>query len=106
MSNWGPNPVTAGFLTGYGPGHRPGPADGGYAESTIDVRARKALILGFLAIFPLSFVAGIPAIIEGARALRAIGASDGALHGRGKAWAGIALGVVSIVAFAGYLVLR
>ena len=106
MSFYGQNPETAPFLNGYGPGRRSGPGDGGYAESTTDVRARRALILGALAIFPLSFVAGIPAIVEGSRALHAISTSEGTLHGRGKAWTGIALGVLSIVGFVAYLILR
>jgi hypothetical protein len=106
MSYFGQNPETAPFLNGYGPGRRTGPGDVGYPLTTTDVRARQAESMGALAIFPLSFVAGIPAIVEGSRALRAISTSEGTLHGRGKAWTGIALGVVSIVGFVAYLILR
>jgi hypothetical protein len=43
-------------------------------------------------------VAGIPAIILGARALQRIKVSDGELRGRAAAWCGIALGRLSILA--------
>jgi hypothetical protein len=107
MTFYGQNPETAPFLNGYGPGTRPGsPADGVFADAPTDARARKALVLGILAIVPLSIVAGIPAIIMGVRALRAIRASGGYLRGVRTAWTGVLLGVLSFVILGSYLALR
>jgi hypothetical protein len=70
-------------------------------------RARNALILGLLGIFPFGIVTGIPAVLVGVRALRHIEASEGALKGRGIAWCGIALGCLSVaLAVVFYLLLR
>ncbi len=95
------NPSSSGFLGGYSPGQVPGapmPEDNAFAAGTLDSRARNALILGILGV-PLSILAGIPAILVGAHALRRIAASNGALRGRGIAWCGIVLGSLSVVAF-------
>lgn len=101
------DPGTAGFLGGYSPGAVPGlptsPYDK-YPAGTTYSRARNALVLGVLAI-PLSILAGIPAIVVGAHALRVIDVSDGALKGRGVAWAGIVLGCLSVATFLAILYL-
>jgi hypothetical protein len=71
---------------------------------TADGRATRALVLGILGIFPLSILAGIPAIVLGTHALRHITTSGGALTGRWRAWTGIVLGCLSIAAFAAFVV--
>jgi hypothetical protein len=54
-------------------------------------RARSALTLGVLSLV-LGFLTGIPAIWLGGKALRYIGAAEGALRGRWAAYVGIILG--------------
>jgi hypothetical protein len=107
MSMMPPTDPGSAAFAGYSPGAVPGAptGDGSYADAPTTPRARKALILGILAIFPLSVVAGIPAIITGVRALRDIEASDGFLRGTKTAWTGIALGVIGTLVFVGYLVM-
>jgi hypothetical protein len=51
-----------------------------------------------------SILAGIPAIFVGAHSLRRLKA-DPALRGRGIAWAGIALGCLSVLAFVWFVYL-
>jgi hypothetical protein len=65
------------------------------APDSIDSRARNALTLGLLSLL-LGVLTGIPAIWVGSKALRHINAADGALRGRGAAWAGIALGCLGV----------
>jgi len=100
-------PVNAGFSGGYSPDPHPGlpnsPQDK-VDNGTTDGRATRALVLGILGIFPLSILAGIPAILAGSRALTHIRTSDGALTGRWRAWSGIVLGCLSIAAFAAFVV--
>jgi hypothetical protein len=74
-----------------------------YSAGRTYSRARNALILGIIAIFPLSILAGIPAVVVGSRALRLIRDSDGALRGRAVAWAGILLGCLSVAEFAAFI---
>jgi len=71
--------------------------DDRYPAGAIDSRARNALILGVLAIVPLSVLKGIPAILLGYQSLRRIQASQGTLRGRGAAVGGIAMGCVSVL---------
>ena len=97
----GGSPGTGGFAGGYSAGPHAGvPASGqdNRMPSATDSRARNALLLGVLAI-PFSILAGVPAIVVGAHALRRIEASAGTLKGRGPAWCGIVLGAVSVIAF-------
>lgn len=75
-----------------------------YPAGRIDARARNALILGSLALVPLSILTGIPAIIVGYRSLRRIEASEGALRGRAAAILGITFGCVSILVLIGFAV--
>ncbi len=97
----GGSPGTGGFAGGYSAGPHSGvptsQQDMGLPSGTED-RARTALLLGVLAI-PFSMVAGVPAIIVGAHALRRIEASAGTVKGRGMAWCGIVLGAASVIAF-------
>jgi hypothetical protein len=96
-----PPPANAASAGGYSEGAPrglPAQRDGQGDVGRIDSRARNAAILGILGIFPLSIVAGIPAIILGARALQRIKVSEGAVRGRAAAWCGIALGCLSILA--------
>lgn len=99
-------PPSAGFgghdSLGPLPGLPTSPYDGYPAGRTYS-RARNSLILGVVAIFPLSILAGVPAIVVGARALRLIGDSDGALEGRAAAWGGIVLGCLSVAGFAAFV---
>jgi hypothetical protein len=100
MSMLGNTPGNAPFLGGYQAGPvsgLPTSPDDKIAEGIIYSRARNALILGLLSI-PLGFLAGIPAIVVGAHALRLIKVSDGALRGRGPAWCGIVLGCLGVAA--------
>ena len=97
----GSNPNSGGFAGGYSAGPHAGvPASeqGPGMPSATESRARNALLLGVLAI-PFSILAGVPAILVGAHALRRIEASAGTVKGRGMAWCGIVLGAVSVVAF-------
>lgn len=90
------------FSNGYSPGPvvgLPTSRDDGFAMSTIDTRARNALICGVFAVFPFSILTGIPAIILGRRALQHIAVYDGELRGRGHAMAAIVLGVLSVLIF-------
>lgn len=66
------------------------------APDSMDGRARTALTLGLMSLL-FSVLTGIPAIWVGAKALKRINATDGALKGRWAAWTGIALGCVSVV---------
>ncbi len=59
--------------------------------------ALVSLVLG-LAALPLGALAGLPALLVGLRALRAVNASDGALGGRRQAVVGMALGAVGCLA--------
>ena len=96
-----PPPPNAGF--GYSAGPLPGlptSPDAKFDSGTTYHRARKALILGLLGIFPLSIVAGIPAIFVGVHAVRVIKASEGDLKGVRTAWCGVVLGCLSCAAFA------
>jgi hypothetical protein len=101
-----PPPVNAGY--GYSAGPPPGlpSPDDKYAPGATHHRAKKALILGLLGIFPLSILAGVPAVYVGVRALREIKASEGDLGGRPAAWCGIVLGSLSVAVFVGYVFLR
>ena len=92
------NPASAGGYSDGPPRGLPAPRDGQGSVGRIDSRARNAAILGVLGIFPLSIVAGIPAIILGARALQRITISEGDVRGRAAAWCGIVLGCLSILA--------
>jgi hypothetical protein len=90
------------FSNGYSPGPvtgLPTSRDDGFAMSTIDTRARNALICGVFAIFPFSILTGIPAIILGRRALQHIALFDGELRGRGHAIAAVVLGSLSVLIF-------
>ncbi|MCW2757161.1 MAG: hypothetical protein JWO46_907 [Nocardioidaceae bacterium] len=64
-----------------------------------------ALVLGILGVTCCTAIAGIPAIVLGVRASRAIKASDGQLTGSGLATAGWVLGIVSVVFLLGYVAL-
>jgi hypothetical protein len=97
-----PNPGSAVFASGYSAEPHSGfptSPDDQVTNGTLFVGARKALALGVLGIFPLSILAGIPAIFVGAHALRRIKASAGSLTGRGFAWTGIILGSLSVPVF-------
>lgn len=99
------NPGSSGF-EGYTPSaHSPLP-DGGAATGVTYSRARTAVVLGILGLLPFSILAGIPAIVLGVLALRDIGASDGALRGRGAAWCAIAMGIVSVLVLVLLFVVR
>ena len=92
------NPNTGGFRDlppGPHAGVDPDP-DAHVAEDSIDSRARTALTLGLLSLV-FSVLTGLPAIWFGRKALLHIDAADGALRGRWAAWAGIALGCLSVV---------
>jgi hypothetical protein len=96
------NPNTA-ALRNLPPGPHPGvdtDPDAQVAPGSIDSAARNALTLGLLSLV-LSVLTGIPAIWFGRKALRHIDAADGALKGRWAAWAGIALGGLSVVVLVG-----
>jgi hypothetical protein len=69
-------------------------ADGGATGTS--TKAIVSLVLG-LASFLLLIVTGLPALIVGFMALGDIGNSRGRLKGRGFAYAGITIGIVSIV---------
>jgi len=93
-----PNPGNAAFRS-YSPGPHAGVGtdpEEKVAPGWIDSRARSALTLGVLSLV-LGFVAGIPAIWVGRKALIHLAAAEGSLKGRWAAWTGIALGVVGIV---------
>ena len=82
------------------PGTKPSPSDPYFQDLTYS-RAKNALLLGLTSLFCCGFLTGIPAIWIGLRALRDIDASNGRLRGRGTAIAGIVLGVIGSLAFAG-----
>lgn len=94
------SPASAGGYSEGPPLGLPTSRDQQYAAGAMDSRARNAVILGILGLFPLSVVAGVPAIILGARALQRINASEGALRSRVAAWCAIVLGCLSIVGLA------
>jgi hypothetical protein len=98
MSNYFQTPGNA-PLRAYSPGPHSGvdtDPDGHVAPDSIDTRARTALTLGLLSLL-FSVLTGIPAVWVGRRALKHIGAADGAIKGRWAAWTGIALGCLSVV---------
>jgi type II secretory pathway pseudopilin PulG len=70
----------------------PKPAQSGRAPASVSARGRglsvASLVLGILAVFPFSFLAGIPAIVAGAVALAQ------KRLGRGMAIAGVVLGAI------------
>lgn len=97
----GGSPGTGGFAGGYSAGPHagvPSSQQGTGMPVASESRARNALLLGVLAI-PFSILAGVPAILVGAHALRRIKAPAGTVKGRGMAWCGIVLGVGSVIAF-------
>jgi hypothetical protein len=81
------------------PGTEPSPSDKYFQDLTYS-RAKNALLLGVASVLCCGFLAGIPAIWVGLRALRDIDASDGRLRGRGTAKVGIVLGVIGSLFFA------
>jgi hypothetical protein len=89
------------------PPAKPWRADGlrGAALAT-DSKAVVALVLGAFSLFCcgwLGMVLGIPAIVFGALSLRDIRRSDGILGGRALATAGIVLGGIGSLCFAGWM---
>jgi hypothetical protein len=68
----------------------------GYQQT--DGKAVSSLILGTLAIFPLWFFAGIPAVILGHLSRKSIRESMGRLKGDGMAVAGLVMGYMSVAA--------
>jgi len=66
-----------------------------------DGLAIASLILGLLALFPFSFITGIPAVILGHFSRFNISRSHGRLRGRGMAMAGLLMGYVSLAVVAG-----
>ena len=100
MSMTPQNPGTQIFRS-YDPGPVPGaPTDPNSrtAAGRTYSRARNALVLGIVGLFPvLGLVAGIPAILMGRHALRVIADSQGELSGRAVARAGMALGAISVL---------
>jgi hypothetical protein len=94
------NPGTQVFRS-YAPGPVPGsPTDPNSttAAGGVESRARNALVLGILGLFPvLGLVAGIPAIVVGRHALRLIADSRGEVSGHRVAQVGIWLGAVSVL---------
>jgi hypothetical protein len=97
------NPTSSGFRGGYtaGPPGLPDARD--HTDVSVDSRAWTAFTLGLLSVV-FSILAGIPAIFVGAHSLRRLKA-DPALRGRGIAWAGIALGCLSVLAFVWFVYL-
>jgi hypothetical protein len=96
------NPNTA-ALRNLPPGPHPGVDTDPHAQvapGSLDSAARNALTLSLLSLV-LSVLTGIPAIWFGRKALHHIDAADGALKGRWAAWAGIALGALSVVVLVG-----
>lgn len=91
------NPTTSGFRGGYTAGPPGLPDPRAHTDLSVDSRAWTAFTLGLLSLL-FSILAGIPAIFVGAHSLRRIKA-DPALKGHGIAWAGIALGSLSVLAF-------
>jgi hypothetical protein len=92
------NPNTAAFRD-LPPGPQSGvdtDPDAHAVSDSMDSRARNALTLGLLSLV-LGVLTGIPAIWVGQKALQRINRADGAVRGRWAAWAGIALGSLSIV---------
>jgi type II secretory pathway pseudopilin PulG len=61
-----------------------------------DGKATGSLVLGILALFPLSIFAGIPAVILGHVSRSSIGKSGGRLKGGGMALAGLIMGYISV----------
>src|SRR5215831_10587957 len=64
---------------------------------TVDSKAVLSLVLGVLAIVPLSIFAGIPAVIVGHLSRASVRRSQGRLKGSGLATAGLAMGYVSLM---------
>jgi type II secretory pathway pseudopilin PulG len=77
-----------------------GPSAGAAAPRN-EGMAIASLILGLLALFPFSFITGIPAVILGHLSFFNIGRSRGRLRGRGMAMAGLLMGYISIALVAG-----
>jgi hypothetical protein len=82
--------------------YSPGPHSGvdtdtdAHVSDSFDTRARNAFTLGLLSLV-LGVLAGIPAIWFGRKAMLHLDAAGGAVRGRWAAWAGIALGCLSVV---------
>lgn len=79
-----------------------GPFGSGYPGSSsarTEPQATWSLILGIGSFVVLPLVAGVAAIVTGARAKQAIDASGGRLTGRRSAVVGEALGIVNVVVF-------
>jgi len=95
------NPNTAVFRD-YSPGPHAGAATETetFAPGSLDSRARNALTLGVLSLV-FSVITGLPAIWVGRKAVRHINASEVPLRGRWAAWAGIVLGVLSVLILLG-----
>jgi hypothetical protein len=62
------------------------------AEPATSAKAASSFRLGVWALF-LSVFTGLPAIVQGFRGLREIARDPERLRGRGRAWAGIGLGL-------------
>jgi hypothetical protein len=71
---------------------------------TVCPRAAASITLGLLS-FPLCVLAGIPAVVQGLRALRDIRRSPDQLRGRGLALAGIGAGLLGSVVGIAWLTL-
>lgn len=91
------NPTSSGYRGGYTAGPPGLPDAHDHIDSSVDSRAWTSFTLGLLSLL-FSILAGIPAIVVGAHSLRRIKA-DPTLKGHGVAWAGIALGCLSVLAF-------
>jgi hypothetical protein len=96
VSNYYNSPTNGPFRS-YSPGPHSGAGTDIDAQvsDSLDSRARNALTLGILSLV-LGVLTGIPAIWFGRKALRHLNTAGGAARGRGAAWAGIALGCLSV----------
>jgi hypothetical protein len=86
-----------------GPSHRCPRCAGRSAENAsappspkLDGKALLSLLLGVLAIVPLSIFAGIPAVVLGHLSRGSIRKSQGRLKGSGLALAGLSMGYISV----------
>src|SRR5262249_38319386 len=85
--------MSEGFLPSY-PNEAPAPRKSSLASSS----------LGFgICSFLFGIVAGLPAIVQGCRALRQIHRPQGGLYGSGLALGGISLGVIGSVVSTGFI---